>query len=336
MDSIDLEVLKTAINWSQSGAYTVLATVVRTWGSAPRPVGSMMVMRGDGHVRGSISGGCIEDDLIRQIRSGEYRATTPQTLIYGISADEAHRFGLPCGGTLQIVLECVTENSQLPALLKSVSQQGLMTRELDMLSGAVTLTAGAHASALAFDDQRLVTVHGPRYRLVIVGAAQLSRYVANMAQCLDYEVIVCDPREEYLDEWDIEGVQLSREMPDDLILELELDAHSAVLTLTHDPKLDDMALLEALKSPAFYVGAIGSRVNNAKRRERLALFDISEAEIARLHGPVGMYLGARTPPEIAISILAEMTAIRNGVPVLQTHALRPQSAAPAETGCALA
>ncbi|RJG01422.1 XdhC family protein [Noviherbaspirillum sedimenti] len=336
MDSIDLEVLKTAINWSQSGAYTILATVVRTWGSAPRPVGSMMVMRGDGHVRGSISGGCIEDDLIRQIRSGEYRATAPQTLTYGISADEAHRFGLPCGGTLQIVLECVTDQSHLPALLKSVSQQGLMTRELDMHTGAVTLTAGAHAVSLSFDERHLVTVHGPRYRLIIVGAAQLSRYVASMAQSLDYEVIVCDPREEYLDEWDIEGVQLSREMPDDLILELELDSHSAVLTLTHDPKLDDMALLEALKSPAFYVGAIGSRRNNARRRERLALFDITEAEIDRLHGPVGMYLGARTPPEIAISILAEMTAIRNGVPVLQSHALRPHPAAPAEAGCALA
>jgi xanthine dehydrogenase accessory factor len=336
MDSIDLEVLKTAINWSQGGAYTILATVVRTWGSAPRPVGSMMTMRADGHVRGSISGGCIEDDLIRQVRSGAYRATVPQTLTYGISADEAHRFGLPCGGTLQIVLECVTAQSQLPALLKSVSQQGLMTRELDMHTGAVTLTPGAHAAALSFDEQHLVTVHGPRYRLVIVGAAQLSRYVASMAQSLDYEVIVCDPREEYLDEWDIENVQLSREMPDDLILELELDSHSAVLTLTHDPKLDDMALLEALKSPAFYVGAIGSRTNHAKRRERLALFDITETEIDRLHGPVGMYLGARTPPEIALSILAEMTAIRNGVPVLQTHALRPQPAAPAEAGCTLA
>lgn len=335
MDSIDLEVLKTAVKWSESGAYTLLATVVRTWGSAPRPVGSMMTIRGDGHVRGSISGGCIEDDLIRQIQSGEYRATTPQTLTYGISADEAHRFGLPCGGTLQIVLECVTEQSQLPALLQTVQQQGLLTRTLDLNTGAVSLQPGAHVAALAFDDAHLVTVHGPRYRLIIVGAAQLSRYVASMAKSLDYEVIVCDPREEYLDEWDIEGVQLSREMPDDLILQLQLDSHSAVLTLTHDPKLDDMALLEALKSPAFYVGAIGSRANNEKRRQRLALFDITAAEIARLHGPVGMYLGARTPPEIAISILAEMTALRNGVPVLQSHAMRKQPAPEESLGCAL-
>lgn len=335
MDSIDLEVLKTAVAWSQSGAYTLLATVVRTWGSAPRPVGSMMVMRGDGHVRGSISGGCIEDDLIAQIQSGAYRVTAPRTLTYGISADEAHRFGLPCGGTLQIVLECITDRSQLPALLDAIEQQGLMTRELDLTTGAVTMTRGAHARSLDYDEQRLVTVHGPRFRLVIVGAAQVSRYVADMAKSLDYEVTVCDPRQEYLDEWDIDGVTLSREMPDDLILRLQLDAHSAVLTLTHDPKLDDMALLEALKSPAFYVGAIGSRANNEKRRQRLALFDITDAEIDRLHGPVGMYIGARTPPEIALAILAEMTALRNGVPVLQTQAMRePTTAAP--HGCAIA
>ncbi|RJF96544.1 XdhC family protein [Noviherbaspirillum cavernae] len=334
MDSIDLEVLKTALKWSDSGARTLLATVVRTWGSAPRPVGSMMVIREDGHVKGSVSGGCIEDDLIRKIRAGEYRDRSPRILTYGVSADEAHRFGLPCGGTLQIVLECVSAQSQLAPLLDAVQQQRLVTRELDLASGAVTLAPGAHAAALAFDDARLITVHGPRYRLVIIGAAQLSRYVAALAKMLDYEIIVCDPREEYLAEWDIDGVQLSTEMPDDLILRLQLDSHCAVLALTHDPKLDDMALLEALKSPAFYVGAIGSRANNDKRRQRLALFDISTAEIARLHGPVGMHLGARTPPEIAIAILAEMTAMRNGVPVLQTHAMREHAAVTtASSGC---
>ncbi len=335
MDSIDLDVIKTAVAWANSGAYTLLATVVRTWGSAPRPVGSMMVIREDGHIKGSISGGCIEDDLIHQIQAGAYRETTPSILTYGISADEAHRFGLPCGGTLQIVLEPVCDHSHLPALLKAVQQQRLMTRQLDLESGVVTLTPGAHVGALSINQAYLTSVHGPRYRLVIVGAAQVSRYVAEMAKSLDYQVIVCDPREEYLDEWDVDGVELSREMPDDLILRLQLDAHSAVLTLTHDPKLDDMALLEALKSPAFYVGAIGSRANNEKRRERLALFDISDAEIARLHGPVGMYIGARTPPEIALSVLAEMTALRNGVPVLQTQALRDPASTQSSPGCVL-
>lgn len=325
MDSVDLEAVKAAARWSQSGVYTLLATVVHTWGSAPRPVGSMMAIRGDGHIRGSVSGGCIEDDLIHRMRSGEWHDVLPWTLTYGMSADEAHRFGLPCGGTIKILLECVSEKSQLLALLDAIQQHQLITRELDLETGEVSLRLGVHTSALSFDDRRLVTVHGPRYRLIIIGAAQVSRYVATIAQSLDYEVIVCDPREEYLAEWDIEGVQLSQEMPDDLILRLRLDSCSAVLTLTHDPKLDDMALLEALKSPAFYVGAIGSRTNNGSRRQRLALFDLGSAQIARLHGPVGLYLGARTPPEIAISILAEMTAIRNGVPVLQTHALHDAS-----------
>lgn len=341
MDSIDLEVLKTAIVWSENGSSTVLATVVRTWGSAPRPVGAMMAIRCDGHVRGSISGGCIEDDLIRQFQSGEFQEShfgdkAVCTMTYGISADEAHRFGLPCGGTLQIVLERITRNSKLRDLLHVVEQQGLVTRQLNLHTGEVTLRPGSPDAQLQIDGDYLVTAHGPRYRLIIVGAAQMSRYVAGIAQMLDYEIIVCDPREEYLAEWDIAGIQLSREMPDDLLIRLQLDAHSAVLTLTHDPKLDDMALLEALKSPAFYVGAIGSRGNNHKRRERLSLFDVSDAEIARLHGPVGMYIGARTPPEIAVSILAEMTCIRNNTPVLQTHSVR-RDAVPAATStrCAL-
>jgi xanthine dehydrogenase accessory factor len=335
MDSIDLEVLKTAMQWSESGAYTLLATVVRTWGSAPRPVGSLMTIREDGHVKGSISGGCIEDDLIQKIRAGEYREQKPRALTYGLNADDAHRFGLPCGGTLQFVLEPVCPQSRLPELLEILQRQELVTRKLNLESGFVSLTPGARVSALHYDGQSLTAVHGPRYRLVIVGAAQVSRYVAAMAKSLDYQVIVCDPREEYLHEWDLESVELSREMPDDLLLRLQLDARSAVLTLTHDPKLDDMALLEALKSPAFYVGAIGSRTNNEKRRERLALFDISEAEISRLHGPVGMHLGARTPPEIAIAILAEMTAIRNGVPVLQTQEMRQTKGLAKREGCAV-
>jgi len=147
-----------------------------------------------------------------------------------------------------------------------------------------------------------------------------------MAQALDYRVIVCDPRSEYLDQWDVAGVEVSREMPDDLIVRLALDPHSAVVALTHDPKLDDMALLEALKSRAFYVGALGSRANNARRRERLALFDLDAAQIARLHGPVGLDLGARTPPEIAVAILAEMTALKNGVTIARSRRAAPCAA----------
>src|SRR4030095_9386898 len=170
----------------------------------------------------------------------------------------------------------------------------------------------------AFDGSVLKSVHGPHWRLLIVGAAQLSQYLAQMAQALDYRVTGCDPREEYADAWNVPGATLTRDMPDDVVIAMNLDAHSAVVTLTHDPKLDDMALLEALKSPAFYIGAIGSKKNNDARRERLAQFDLSQHEIARLHGPVGLKIGSKTPPEIAIAILAEMTARRNGVE-MPTH-----------------
>ena len=153
----------------------------------------------------------------------------------------------------------------------------------------------------------------PRWRLVLIGAGQLTHYLAEMARMLDYHVIVVDPREEYADSWNLPGAALDRGMPDDVIAGLNLDGHSAVVALTHDPKLDDMALLEALKSAAFYVGAIGSKKNNDARRKRLHEFDLSEGEIARLHGPVGLYIGSKTPPEIAVAILAEMTATRHGI-----------------------
>jgi xanthine dehydrogenase accessory factor len=166
-------------------------------------------------------------------------------------------------------------------------------------------------------------IFGPRWRLLVIGAGQLSRALAEMALALDFEVIVCDPREEYAATWEVANTRFVSEMPDDVVTALQLDPHSAVVAVTHDPKLDDLALLEALKSPAFYVGALGSRGNTAKRRERLKLFDLSEEEIARLHGPVGLHIGARTPAEIAIAILAEVIAVRNGVTLTQKKPVEP-------------
>jgi xanthine dehydrogenase accessory factor len=317
MDSVDLQVLKSASDWVKTGRRVVMATVVKTWGSAPRPIGALTAIRDDGMVVGSVSGGCIEDDMILQVRSGELVKDTPATTKYGVSAEEAKRFGLPCGGTLELVLEPLTKESGLDELLTRVERHELVMRRLDMKSGKVTIGPAKSTDLLAFDGATLTTVHGPRWRLLIIGAGQLSTFLAQMAQGLDYQVTVCDPREEYAEGWDIAGVELKRGMPDEVVTEMSLDGHSAVVTLTHDPKLDDMALLEALKSPAFYIGAIGSKKNNDARRRRLAEFDLSQQEIARLHGPVGLKLGAKTPPEIAIAILAEMTAIRNGVKVPQ-------------------
>ncbi|MGE5526954.1 MAG: XdhC family protein [Rhodospirillaceae bacterium] len=313
MDSVDLQVLRTASEWVKAGRRAIMATVVKTWGSAPRPIGALTAIREDGMVVGSVSGGCVEDDMIDRVKSGTLVQDKPVTTRYGVSAEEAKRFGLPCGGTLELVLEPLSRESGLDELLARVERHELVVRKLDMKTGKVSLAAGSWRDQLAFDGATLTTVHGPRWRLLIIGAGQLSQYLAQMAQALDYHVTVCDPREEYAEGWAVPGVELKRGMPDDVVLELELDGHSAVVTLTHDPKLDDMALLEALKSPAFYVGAIGSRKNNDARRKRLAEFDLSRAEIDRLHGPVGLKIGSKTPPEIAVAILAEMTAIRNGV-----------------------
>jgi xanthine dehydrogenase accessory factor len=314
MNSIDIDVIRTALNWCDKGHRVVMGTVIRTWGSAPRPPGSMMIIRDDGQVAGSVSGGCIEDDLIRRVAQGELALRLPETTTYGASAEEARRFGLPCGGSVQIVLEPLSNQSQLRALLSGIEAHQQLQRELDMATGVVKLVAATEGDKVLFDGHKLVTVHGPRLRLLIIGGGQLSRYLASMASMLDYQVTVCEPRTEYHEGWEqLSGVTLSTAMPDDLVLSMNLDRNSAVVAITHDPKLDDLALMEALRTPAFYVGALGSRHNNEVRRARLLEFDVSPDEAARMRGPVGLRLGGLTPPEIALSIVAELTAMRRGI-----------------------
>jgi xanthine dehydrogenase accessory factor len=313
MDSVDIEVLRSAEAWMEAGHRVTLGTIVKTWGSAPRPVGAMVAVRDDGQIAGSVSGGCVEDDLIEKARARSLAAHKPQLVTYGVTNEEATRWGLPCGGTLQIVFEPVSAASGIAELLATIGRQQLVRRRLEMDSGRVSYEPGQWHDVLEFDGQRLCTVHGPRWRLVLIGGGQLTRYLAEMAKMLDYQVSVIDPRSEYADGWDLPGVAIERGMPDDVIAGMNLDGHSAVIALTHDPKLDDLALMEALKSAAFYVGAIGSKKNNDARRRRLREFDLSEAEIGRLRGPVGLYVGSKTPPEIAVAILAEMTAVRHGV-----------------------
>ncbi|MDE2625536.1 MAG: XdhC family protein [Burkholderiales bacterium] len=312
MDSLDLQVLSQARDWFVQGHPVWLVTVIETWGSAPRPPGALLCLRGDGLVAGSVSGGCVEDDLIERLRHGE-RVATPSLIAYGVTKEEAARFGLPCGGNLRLVQEPLQGVAWIDEILARTARHELVARRLDLATGAVTVEAASRGDAFSFDGQRLVALFGPRWRLLIIGAGQLSRAVAPMALALDFEVICCDPREEYHLTWDVPGTTFSKAMPDDLVLELQLDPHSAVIAVTHDPKLDDLVLLEALKSPAFYVGALGSRGNTAKRRERLALFDLSPAEIDRLHGPIGLDIGSKTPAEIAVSIVAEIVAVKNGV-----------------------
>lgn len=318
MDSVDLEVLKTCALWLSEGKQCELVTVVKTWGSSPRPEGAMLVIGEQGRVVGSVSGGCIEDDLIHQIQEHGFQRQRPELLTYGISADQAHRFGLPCGGTIQLAIEPLTASSRIADLLQMLAQHRLVQRTLDLASGVVSLTEVSIDHGLSLTSTHLNTIHGPRWRLLIIGAGQMSRFLASIALGLEFEVTICDPRTEYTDLWQMAGVRLVQDMPDDVVLGMQLDSRSAVVALTHDPKLDDLALLEALKTDAFYVGAIGSRLNNAKRRERLALFDLSAEQIERLHGPVGIYIGSKTPPEIAVSIMAEIIAIKNQVPQVST------------------
>ena len=331
MDSLDLQVLRQALEWHRQQRPVWLVTVIETWGSAPRPPGALLAVRDDGLVVGSVSGGCVEDDLIERVRTGE-RVAKPTLITYGVTKEEAARFGLPCGGNLRLVQEPLVSTSWIEQVLSKTGEHQLVARKLDLNTGVSTIESGQRGEAFAFEARQIRQVFGPRWRMLVIGAGQLSRVLAEMALALDFEVIVCDPREEYSMTWAVTNTQFVRTMPDDTVLALQLDPHSAVVAVTHDPKLDDMALLEALKSPAFYVGALGSRGNTAKRKERLRLFDLSEQEISRLHGPIGLHIGARTPAEIAVAILAEIIAVRNEVDITQK---KPVDSTLDATSCAL-
>lgn len=311
----DLLILQTARDWLLSDHRVLLVTVAQTWGSSPRPPGSLMALRDDGHVAGSVSGGCVEDDMIREIRD-EGLPETPQIVSYGVDQDQARRFGIPCGGTLRLVREPLASPDTLDELLESLNQGVLISRTLQLSDGAVTLGSAQAGQDLALDDEQFTAIFGPQFRLLLIGAGQLSSLLAQIALSLDFAVTVCDPREEYYDEWKIADAELVRTMPDDTVLAMKPDERMAIIALTHDPKLDDMALMEALNSSAFYVAALGSKLNNDRRRERLLEFDLSAEQIARLHGPAGITIGSKTPAEIAVSIAAQMVAAQHGV--LQT------------------
>jgi xanthine dehydrogenase accessory factor len=340
MENVDHDVLNSCSHWLAQGYCALLVTVVKTWGSSPRPEGAMLAVRDDGLVVGSVSGGCIEDDLIERVRRRGIKSLRPEVIRYGISADEAHRFGLPCGGTIELVLEPLNGSRWVSELCRKLESGRLVSRRVDMITGAVCLDDTTVVSGVSLDGQQLTTIHGPRYRMLIIGAGQLSRYLSQIAGGLDYRVTVCDPRDEYADGWNLPNSTIVRTMPDDTVIDMALDERCAVIALTHDPKLDDLALIEALKTPAFYVGALGSRRNNAARRTRLKEFALGSDELSRLRGPVGLYIGSRTPPEIAVSILAEVTAVKNGVSIsalLQVEGAKAalEIAAREATTCAL-
>ena len=324
MQNQDVIVLKRLKQWRDAGQKAVLVTVIRTWGSSPRPIGSIMAMCETGAVVGSVSGGCIEDDLIREFTQpaegqdapGMSMSGAPKRMRYGITADEAHRFGLPCGGTLELLLEFNPDADTLGQLLSDLDAGNLVQRITDLATGAVRLAPTQTADSLRINESELTNTFGPSYRMLLIGAGQLGEYIATMAIFNGFSVTVCDPRQEYASGWTTTGVERMSEWPDDAVRLFKPDRRTCVLALTHDPKLDDLALLEALETEAFYIGAIGSRANNGARRKRMIEhFDQTEASISRLRGPIGIYIGSKTPAEIAVSVMAEVLAVKNGVPL---------------------
>ncbi|WDH24707.1 XdhC family protein [Pseudomonas chlororaphis] len=319
MDSVDLNVLRSVLEWRRAGQRVTLYSVVQTWGSAPRPPGAMLALREDGMVIGSVSGGCIEDDLIARLHDGRLPLDGPpvQLVTYGVTREEAARFGLPCGGTLRLTEERVGDPAWVAELLARCEAHEIVARELNLSSGEVLLKPASKTDVLSCDDTTLRAIYGPRWRLLLIGAGQLSRYVAEMARLLDFEVLICDPRKEFVYGWEEQHGRFVPGMPDDAVLNIETDERTAIVALTHDPRLDDMALLTALNSRAFYVGALGSRVNSQKRRENLAQLGLEPQAIERLHGPIGLHIGSHTPAEIALSVMSEIVAIKNGIDLLQ-------------------
>ena len=321
MENLDVMVLRALRDWREGGKRALLATVVRTWGSSPRPVGSIMALCEDGAVVGSVSGGCIEDDLIYRFTQAyagkepghEIPSGPPSFVKYGVTADEAHRFGLPCGGTLELLLEYDPDAASLVELVQALEAGKLMRRSVRLSDGRVSLSETKAPEELRINGE-LVNTFGPEFRMLLIGAGQLTEYLASMALFSGFAVTVCDPREEYRGAWSVAGATVVSDMPDDVVTAFKPDRRSCVVALTHDPKLDDLALLEALKTEAFYVGAIGSRRNNEARHARMKEhFDQSDEDLKRLRGPIGIYIGSKTPPEIAVSIMAEILAVKNGV-----------------------
>jgi len=307
----DQEVLQKGFAWLQEGHEVALVTVLKTWGSSPRPPGSLLIMRRDGMLFGSISGGCVEEDLRERYCSHQLSDSTPTRIDYGVNRQDATRFGLPCGGRLELLIEQLDDLAQLQKLLDSMQQQQLVARHVDLKTGQVTLQAAGVEQDFAYTNIYVRKILGPQWNMLLIGAGHLSQYVSQMALMLGYRVIVCDPREEYSQAWQVTGTELTILMPDDAVQKYVRQPRSVVVALTHDPKLDDMALLDALNSQAFYIGAIGSQRNCEARRQRLKQLGISPTQLQRLHAPVGLPIGSHTPPEIAVSILAEITQQRN-------------------------
>jgi xanthine dehydrogenase accessory factor len=306
------EVLERLAQWLQDGHRAVLLTVLSTFGGSPRPPGSMAAIRDDGIIWGSVSGGCVEDDLVAEMREGKMFAGNRRVIVrtFGEGAEEQARYRLPCGNTLRIAIETRLDPALLSMTIRALKDRRVVRRTVCLGDGGCLLAEAGNGPVFAEDATSFSHLLGPRYRALLIGATELARYLGTILSTLGFAVSVCDPRPEYADSWDLADIPLSRDMPDDHVVAMQCDVRTAVLAVSHDPKLDDLALMEALRTPGFYVGALGSVQTTEKRKARLAQFDLTPDQIERLHGPVGMPIGSRTPAEIAVSVAADLVAAR--------------------------
>ena len=318
MLSSQQQIIGRTLQWLGSEQSVWLCTILKTWGSSPRPVGAMMACTPKGDLIGSISGGCIEEDFLEQLRNGQLKqrfheeGSVPFVVKYGVTAEEQARLKLPCGGQLHVLLEFIEptdlNKGMFARLLDALEQHTSISRIVNLESGAISTADESRDDAVVIQGNRMSHSLSPMYRLLLLGAGDVAKYVAEMARALEYDVILCDPRPNYLDNWEVEGVEKTSRLPDDVVRERFSNPYSGIVALAHDPRVDDMALMEALKTEAFYVGAMGSERTSAARRERLPELGLSQEEIERLHAPIGFQIESKTPSEIAISIMAEVTA----------------------------
>lgn len=320
MQSGQQHIISSVLEWLEHERPVWLCTILRTWGSSPRPIGSMMACTLDGEIAGSISGGCIEEDFLVQLRDGSLKSQyddegKPFVVKYGITAEQAARLRLPCGGQLHVLLEFIAPDTHTLAVFSELADaleaHQRVSRLVDLHNGRISVQRGASDEDVILNEHSLLHSLSPRYKLLLLGAGDVARYVAEMALALEYEVTLCDPRPDYLANWHVEGVHVTAELPDDVVREHFSDPYSGVIALAHDPRVDDMALMEALKTQAFYVGAMGSDRTSASRRLRLPELGLTPEEIDRLHAPIGLQIGSKTPAEIAISVMAQVTAVRH-------------------------
>ncbi len=298
----DLAALVTAAGWARAGHNVAVATVIETWGSAPRRIGSRLVIRDDGLFEGSVSGGCVEGDVITEAQALLETGGVSRRLDYGVADETAWQVGLACGGRISVLVQRLGDGGFPLAL---VDRLVAAAADGDEVALATNLSSGATHEGGSGD---LVLRWPPPRRLAIIGAVHIGQALVPLAQGLGIAVTVIDPRGLFAADARFAGLDLDRRWPDEALADWRPNAASAVVALTHDPKLDDVALAAALRSPAFYIAALGSRKNHGRRRERLAALGFSDSDLNRLHGPAGLDIGAADPAEIALSIAAELTA----------------------------